>query len=125
MAFGSRVVSKRASKKIPYPYVHVQWNGVVFELDEHDREYLETPFDPCDGGRPAVKSKYSTKNASGSMGGFCLRRTIPKDVPILPSPTEGRTDLDELERGLAIARAAGATIVDNGIGGYKITYPET
>ena len=124
MAGKAPVVSAKEAKKEPYPYVSVARNGVVIELDEKDREYLETPFDYSDSTRPYVKARYQSKDGWGSMEGFCPRKKIPKGIEILPSPTEGKTGLTELERELEIARTVGATIVENGIGGYRITFPE-
>jgi hypothetical protein len=125
MGRNSPIVSEKESRLEPYPYVFVVSNGIAFELDERDREYLETPFIPGDGARPNVKRNYETKDPWGRFEqGFCLRQKVPKDLPVRPSPIEGRTDLTDSERLLVIAKAAGATVSDNGIGGFTISYPE-
>jgi len=77
------VVSQEAAKQSPYPYVHVNDDGTVRELRPEERSFLETPFSPGDGGRPALKSSSDSKNGWGSIRGFCRRDKIPSNVKIL------------------------------------------
>ena len=62
-------VSAEDAARVPYPYVWVTGKGAVYELDAKDRAYLETPFYPCDSGRPAVKESFTSKNGWGSVSG--------------------------------------------------------
>jgi len=79
------VVSKQAAKENPYPYVFVLDDGTVRELLDSEKSFLETPFLPMDGGRPAIKESYSSKNGWGSVRGFCLRNKLPDNTLILKS----------------------------------------
>ena len=76
------VVSVEEAGQEPYPYVFVEDDGGVRELRPDERTYLETPFLPFDGGRPAVKESYESKNGWGSVRGFCHRNKIPADTVI-------------------------------------------
>ncbi len=80
------VVSADEAVRIPYPYVWVTGKGAVYELDAEDRAYLETPFHPCDSGRPAVKDSFESKNGWGSISGFCARKDVPAHITICPTP---------------------------------------
>jgi hypothetical protein len=79
-----RIVSESDAKQKPYPYVWVDVQGGVRELSENERAFLETPFSAGDGGRPAVKSSYRSKNGWGNYSGFCKRSYIPEDIDIKP-----------------------------------------
>jgi hypothetical protein len=68
-----------------YPFVYVNDDGTVREVNATEREYLETPFHGSDGGRPYIKVKYSDKNGSGEIRGFCYRTAIPKRMAISPN----------------------------------------
>ncbi len=87
------IVSRQAAKQYPYPYVHVNDDGTVRELRPEERSFLETPFSPGDGGRPALKSSYDSRNGWGSIRGFCRRDKIPPSVEILevPHPEDDRS----------------------------------
>ncbi|HSG24638.1 MAG TPA: hypothetical protein VLA32_00855 [Anaerolineales bacterium] len=78
------VVSKSEAKQKPYPYVWVDEEGGVRELAPHEKEFLETPFIPGDGGAPATKSDYHQKNGWGNLRGFCKRLHIPEGIEIQP-----------------------------------------
>jgi hypothetical protein len=89
------VVSGREACQTPYPYVHVNQDGSVRELFAAERSFLETPFMPGDGGRPAIKSSYKSLNGWGNLRGFCRRDRIPAEIEIKPAedpapPTEQR-----------------------------------
>lgn len=81
------IVSQQAADQIPYPYVFVEDDGGVRELRPDERTFLETPFLPSDGGRPAVKKSYGSKNGWGSVRGFCPRSLIPSGTEIAASKT--------------------------------------
>lgn len=81
------IVSQQESQQKPYPYVHVNDDGTVRELRSDERSFLETPFLPSDGGRPAIKSSYQSKNGWGTIRGFCRRSHIPSSLTILPADT--------------------------------------
>ena len=78
------VVSPGEAKQNPYPYVHVNHDGSVRELSPDEKAFLETPFLPGDGGRPAIKSSYESKNGWKSIMGFCKREFIPAHLEIQP-----------------------------------------
>ena len=78
------IVSKSEAKQTPYPYVWVDEEGRVRELSPNEKEFLETPFSPGDGGAPNTKSHYQQKNGWGNLRGFCQRIHIPEEIEILP-----------------------------------------
>jgi hypothetical protein len=81
------IVSQQAANQDPYLYVFVQDDGTVRELRPDERAYLETPFLPSDGARPAIKDSYTSKNGWGSQQGFCQRAKIPAGIEVLkPEP---------------------------------------
>ncbi len=82
------VVSPAEAAVSPYPYVHVKYDGSARELHPKEREYLETPFDPFDGGRPYVKSSYEDKTPSGSLRGYCPRSMLPSGLAVAPPPVK-------------------------------------
>lgn len=60
-----------------FPYVSVELDGSVRELYEDEKEYLNTKFDPGDGARPYIKSRYSDLTPDGKIQGFMRRRRVP------------------------------------------------
>lgn len=70
----------------PYPFVFVQKDGTARELHQSEREYLQTPFYPADGGRPYVKSTYEQQNGWGNSEGFLERVKVPPQIEIQPAP---------------------------------------
>jgi hypothetical protein len=82
------VVSPAEAAVSPYPYVYIKHDGTARELHANEREYLETPFDPFDGGRPYVKSTYEDKTPSGNATGFCPRSKLPNGLPVAPPPVD-------------------------------------
>lgn len=79
-----RVVTESEAKQDPYPYVWVDAQGGVRELSANEKQFLETPFSPGDGGAPFTKSVYQQKNGWGNLRGFCRRIHIPKRIEIQP-----------------------------------------
>ena len=82
------VVTPAEAGQSPYPFVHVNGDGTIRELHQAEREYLQTPFSPFDGGRPYVKSSFDARDGWGSVEGFCLRSYVPRGVPIASAPTD-------------------------------------
>jgi len=78
------IVSKSQAKQNPYPYVWVDAEGNVRELSPSEKEFLETPFIPGDGGAPYTKTHYEQKNGWGNLRGFCRRISIPDGMEIQP-----------------------------------------
>jgi len=88
-----RIVSEADAKLMPYPFVFVCDDGTARELHAKEREYLETPFDPCDGGRPYIKGTYEQKNGWGKIHGFCKRDALPCNLHVSESPAEDPTHI--------------------------------
>ena len=82
------VVTNKEASKVPYPYVYVNRNGSFRELDQNEKEYLETKFHGNDGGRPYIKGRYSSRTPDGKLYGFLKRTKLPKGVKVgeLPPP---------------------------------------
>ena len=53
-----------------FEYVHVEENGTVRELSREEKGYLKETFDPADGARPYIKSRYESKTPDGKIHGF-------------------------------------------------------
>jgi hypothetical protein len=83
------IVTKDVAAVEPYPYVYVNADGTARELNAGEREYLETPFLPFDGGRPYVKGSYLEKNGWKNLRGFLQRARLPSEVEVLPDPSVG------------------------------------
>lgn len=118
------VVSRKMAKQIPYPFVYVGANGLVFELDGEEKNFLEEQFLPNDSARPYVKSRFWQSDGFGNIAGFCPRKRIPNGKLILPSPTENREDLSLVERTIIQAKAGGAKITENEDGSHTMVFPK-
>lgn len=70
----------------PYPYAFVNDDETARELDAAEREYLEQPFIPSDGGRPYVKSTFEARDSWGSLKGFLHRSKLPDNLVVAPVP---------------------------------------
>lgn len=117
------IVSQQEARQYPYPYVHVNDDGSVRELSASERSFLETPFLPGDGGRPAIKSSYDSKNGWGSIRGFCRRDKIPQHVRL---PASGishhvQSDRDSLDELLDQIKALGYQVLENPDGSFTIS----
>jgi hypothetical protein len=86
------VVSASEASQVPYPYVYVNKDGTVRELRPKERDYLETPFHPCDGGRPYTKDRYDDKDGWGEIKGFCRRSATPQYICGSEAPAEDPTE---------------------------------
>jgi hypothetical protein len=117
------VVSQQAAKQTPYPYVHVNDDGTVRELHPAERNLLETPFLPGDGGRPAVKTSFTSRNGWGSLRGFCRRMDLPSGIEVLAaSAIQPQKSIQEsLEELLYQARTLGFQVVENPDGSITIS----
>ncbi len=77
-------------KESGFDYVHVELDGTVRELDDEEKVYLTTVFDPSDGGRPYIKSRYNDLTPDGKMWGFMERRRIPRRINIVENVAQRR-----------------------------------
>jgi len=82
------VVSAAEAAEAVYPYVYVNDDGDVRELHLAERQYLEAPFSPFDGGRPYVKGSFDARDGWGSIEGFCHRSKVPRDLSIAAASAE-------------------------------------
>ena len=80
------VVSADEAAQDPYPYVFVNADGTARELHAAEREYLERPFIPFDGGRPYVKSTFDARDGWESVKGFLHRSKLPAGHFVAPAP---------------------------------------
>lgn len=60
-----------------FPYVYVESTGSIRELDEDEKEYLDTKFEPGDSGRPYIKMHYHQLTPDEKIHGYILRRRVP------------------------------------------------
>ena len=74
------IISSQEAKIEPYLFVYVEDSGAYRELSIEDKQYLEEKFDPTDGNRPYVKSRYHSKTPDGKMRGFLKRTKLPKGL---------------------------------------------
>ena len=103
----------------PYPYIYIEEDGRARELHATEREYLETPFQFGDGGRPYTKSSYEQKNGWGKTNGFLERSKVPDQVHIEPAPMNAPTthmtkgDISRVmrERGFDVTEGASGSII--------------
>ncbi len=72
--------------EVGFKYVHVNHDGTVSELDSIAQNYLTEEFDPNDGNRPYIKTRYDQLTPDGKISGFILRRRVPKHFVIGPAP---------------------------------------
>ena len=80
------LIGPRRSREPGFKYVYVSDDGSVRELDDDEREYLETDFEPNDGDRPYIKVRYESKTPDGRLSGYLSRRQVPRAIAILPAP---------------------------------------
>ena len=75
----------RRSKEEGYHYIFVEDDGTAREVTSDEREFLETEFDPFDGARPYIKTRYETLDGYGGLSGYLPRRQLPENIPIAPT----------------------------------------
>ena len=80
------ILSGEEAKSNPYPIVMVTSDGAVHELDQNDRQHLETEYHPLSHTRPYIKQRYLEKNLFGNLAGYCPRTLIPSQIPINVTP---------------------------------------
>jgi hypothetical protein len=110
------VVTKDEAAIEPYPYVYVDDSGTVRELHHGEREYLQTPFSPFDGGRPYVKGSYLAKNGWKNLSGFLLRSQLPAGIEIRPAPAETTNKTLTKEQNVQLLREKGFDVTENSDG---------
>ena len=66
-----------------FPYVWVNNRGRARELCAEEREYLNQKFDPFDGARPSIMSRYEKLDASEFRSGFIERKFLPPELDII------------------------------------------
>lgn len=121
------VVSEAEANSVPYPVIFVEDDGFVRELHQSERAYLETPFNPMDGGRPYVKSSYEKKDGWGSVEGFCFRSDIPSHMIIHDAPLEDPSELSKknlVKKQIRFAKEKGLEIIENADGTVTLRKPK-
>jgi hypothetical protein len=122
------IVSKDEAKAVPYPFVYVNDNGTVREVHQTERVFLETHFHPADSARPYIKDSYAQKDGWGSIGGFCHRSIIPKNIDILEAPAEDPSESIKkvfLEKQIRFAKEKGFEAIENADGTLTLRKPRS
>ncbi|MGD0628823.1 MAG: hypothetical protein ABR987_05695 [Terracidiphilus sp.] len=102
----------------PYAYIYVNSDGSARELHTDEKLYLETPFQPGDGGRPYVKGSYAQKNGWGEIIGFMRRSKLPQGAQIAPAPRENPVKPLTREDQMRFLREKGMDIMENSDGSF-------
>jgi len=76
----ARERAAKANGTFSMGFVWVEDDGSVRDLTADEHKYLNTEFHPGDGARPYVKSSYESKTPDGRIGGFLLRRRLPRTL---------------------------------------------
>lgn len=72
----------RRKREPGFEFIYVEDDGSARELSEEEKEYLNTRFEPTDGGRPYIKHRYESRAPDRRLSGYLPRRQLPKRVPI-------------------------------------------
>ncbi|HLY18293.1 MAG TPA: hypothetical protein VKR61_13765 [Bryobacteraceae bacterium] len=120
---GYAIVERGRSRVYPYPYVYVNADGSARELHPDERDYLETPFQPGDGGRPYVKGNYSQKNGWGEVAGFLKRSHLPKEIVIQAAPAENPIQPLTRSDQIQFLRDKGLLVTENPDGTFTVRKP--
>jgi len=96
-----------------YPFVFVNEDGSAREVTILEKLFLQTKFSGGDGARPYIKTKYSEKDGSGKISGFCYRRVLPGNIEIREVVEE--TSKEAIESEIRRIRALGYEIDLTGI----------
>jgi len=107
----------------PYAYIYVNADGSARELHASEREFLETPFHPADGGRPYLKSSYAQKNGWGEITGFMRRSKLPHGTDIGPAPSENPLKTFSKEEMTRILLEKGMDVDENPSGSITVRKP--
>ena len=66
----SRLFTFLFRKQNKFPYIYVNEDGSIRELDVEEQRYLTEEFHPNDGGRPYVKTSYNQLTPDNKISGF-------------------------------------------------------
>jgi hypothetical protein len=121
---GYAIVEKGRSSVEPYPYVYVNADRSARELHQDERDYLETPFQPGDGGRPYIKSNYSQKNGWGDVAGFLRRSHLPKEIVIQAVPAENPSKPVTRSDQIQFLRDKGMLVTENPDDTFTVRKPK-
>ncbi|HTB86589.1 MAG TPA: hypothetical protein VK743_01485 [Steroidobacteraceae bacterium] len=103
-------------------YVYVNQDGSVREISAGEQEYLKRHFDPFDGARPYIKSRYWSWDNWGSRSGYLKRRRVPWRITIQPVRLDYDSAVKDLKEDIfGTARASGEIIVQNDDGSVTCT----
>ncbi|WLT32339.1 hypothetical protein [Geothrix sp. PMB-07] len=108
----------------PYPYIYVNPDGGARELHQGERDYLETPFHPADGGRPYIKGSFSAKDGWGSLAGFLKRSKLPSEIAVQPPPAEDPSKPLSKEDQIEFLRSKGLVVTENLDGSFSARKPK-
>jgi hypothetical protein len=78
----------RRRKEQGFHYVYINDDGSARELDDDEKEYLNSKFHGADGARPYIKFRYESLTPDGRIGGYLERRQLPSVIEISPISTE-------------------------------------
>jgi hypothetical protein len=117
------ILGREQASVDPYPYIYVNGDGSARELHPSERNYLETPFLPADGGRPYVKGDYSQKNGWGEIAGFLKRSNLPHGTQIFAVPEGNPSKPLTKEDQIQFLRAKGMEVTENSDGGFTVRRP--
>jgi hypothetical protein len=92
-------------------FVDVNQAGSAREISIGEQEYLMRRFDPFDGARPYIKSRYWSWDNWGSRSGYLKRYRVPWRISIQPIRPDFDTVIKDLPQDiLGTHRAAGDAI---------------
>jgi hypothetical protein len=114
------VVDSDQAKIVPYPYVYVNADGSARELHPGERRYLETPFSPFDGARPAVKGSYLDVNGWGEFRGFLKRAKLPPGSEVHAAPEEDLSKPLSKEEEIEFLRSKGVEVTQKPDGSLTV-----
>ena len=98
-------------------FVYVNQDGSVREISVGEQEYLKRRFNPFDGARPYIKSRYWSWDNWGSRSGYLKRYRVPSRIMIQPVRPDFDTVIRDLPEDMfGTHRAAGDTVVRNADG---------
>ena len=97
-----------------FEYVYVEIDGTVRELDKGEIEYLETKFEPSDGARPYIKSRYNQLTPDKKILGFLHRDKVPENIKI------SKTELRFLELRFPFSIHNSGQIIELPVGIYSV-----
>lgn len=72
-------------EKFGFPFVYIEENGDARELDDDEKNYLNTIYETFDSGRPYTKPYYNSISNDGKRSGYLLREKLPLDIIVKSS----------------------------------------